>query len=302
MIDNYILIIGAMKSGTTTLFQLLAEHPRIAPCTPKEPGFFAFEDRWAEGFDWYEGLFDFDPDRHLYALDGSTDYSKHPFCTGVAGRLLESAPRRFKLIYILRHPLRRIESHARHVQRTRKEVGQSLSPRRDHGLEAGVSPVSRAISCYADQLDQYAAWLDAGDLLILSFEDLVRDQAGTLERVLEFLSLEPIPVEAVHRNSGDRTRRRATPFWRFLTGLGPASRLARAVLPKSLRDRLRRTFSEEIRVEGRFRLTQEEEAALLSDLAPDIARLAGTYGVDTRGLWGIEARESDHVPATAGSR
>ena len=45
-IKEYILIIGAMKCGTTTLFDLLAQHPQIAPCKPKEPGFFAFEDRW----------------------------------------------------------------------------------------------------------------------------------------------------------------------------------------------------------------------------------------------------------------
>lgn len=64
MIKNYVLIIGAMKSGTTTLFDLLSAHPAIAPCSLKEPGFFAFEDRWAEGFAWYESLFDFDPEQH----------------------------------------------------------------------------------------------------------------------------------------------------------------------------------------------------------------------------------------------
>jgi hypothetical protein len=124
MIPETILIIGSMKSGTTTLFDLLARHPAIAPARNKEPGFFAFEEVFALGFGWYDALFAFDPARHRYGLEGSTDYTKHPFCTGVAERLIASAPRRFRLIYLMRHPLRRIESHARHAQLTRREVGR----------------------------------------------------------------------------------------------------------------------------------------------------------------------------------
>jgi len=211
-IDSYVLLIGAMKSGTTTLFDLLAQHPKIAACHPKEPGFFAFEERWAQGFDWYEGLFDFDPDVHRYALDGSTDYTKHPFCTGIPERLAASAPRRFKLIYLLRNPLRRIESHARHVQITGKEVGQCTSPRRDHGLDSGVSPVSLAASRYAHQLDQYRGYYDSGDLLIVQFEDIAADQAAVLDRIWAFLDLEPIEAASVHSNRAGSRRRPASEY------------------------------------------------------------------------------------------
>ena len=83
------------ERNRTTLFDALAQHPAIAPCTPKEPGFFAFEEVWAQGFDWYESLFHFDPHVHRFALDGSTDYTKRPFCDGVAARLAASAPRDF---------------------------------------------------------------------------------------------------------------------------------------------------------------------------------------------------------------
>ena len=43
--ERYALIIGAMKAGTTTLFDHLAAHPAVAPSHPKEPGFFAFDDQ-----------------------------------------------------------------------------------------------------------------------------------------------------------------------------------------------------------------------------------------------------------------
>ena len=47
MTRRYIVIIGTMKSGTTTLFDVLARHPAIAPASNKVPGFFAFDEIWS---------------------------------------------------------------------------------------------------------------------------------------------------------------------------------------------------------------------------------------------------------------
>ena len=44
MIPQYVLIIGAMKSGTTTLYDYLARHPQLASSKRKEPGFFALKE------------------------------------------------------------------------------------------------------------------------------------------------------------------------------------------------------------------------------------------------------------------
>ena len=108
MTDSYIIIIGSMKSGTTTLFEVLASHSQIAPAHPKEPGFFAFEPIWQKGYDWYHTLFDFDPARHRYRLEASTDYTKAPFVTGVWERMQAEPGKRFKLIYVMRDPVTRM--------------------------------------------------------------------------------------------------------------------------------------------------------------------------------------------------
>lgn len=287
MIQQYALIIGAMKSGTTTLFDSLAAHPQICPCFPKEPGFFAFEDRWAEGFGWYENLFDFDPAAHVYGLDGSTDYSKHPFCAEVPRRLADSAPRRFKLIYMLRHPLRRIESHAYHVQHNHCEVGQLPSIRGDHGLDAGISPVSMATAHYAAQLDQYRDAVDRGDLLILIFEDFVRDNAAALARIFDFLGLDPYEIGAMHSNKADAGRQ-APGYWHMLNQVRPLAATARALVPQRLRHGLRDRLSREVEVPGRFKLTTAEEARILAELTPDLVRLRDVYGVDIHAHWDLE--------------
>lgn len=277
-----------MKSGTTTLFDLLAKHPQIAPCFPKEPGFFAFEDRWSEGFSWYESLFCFDPDQHVYGLDGSTDYSKFPFCNGVVDRLAKSAPRQFKLIYVLRHPLRRIESHAQHVQLARREVGTGVSIRSDHSLDSGISPISYAISKYAEQLDQFHEMFVAGDLLILTLEEMVADQQGSLDRVFSFLEIDSFTVAEAHSNKAG-TSKRVPSYWHELSELEPLSTAIKAVIPRSLRHALRAKLSRRVDVQGRFRLTSEEERHVLKTLASDISRLESEYGIDVGGVWGINA-------------
>jgi len=48
------LLIGAMKSGTTTLYWYLREHPDVFMTSPKEPNFF--NDHWHRGVGWYERL------------------------------------------------------------------------------------------------------------------------------------------------------------------------------------------------------------------------------------------------------
>ncbi len=284
MIPAYVLIIGAMKSGTTTVFDLLATHPSVAPCAPKEPGFFAFEDQWTQGFEWYEALFDFDPQTHVYGLDGSTDYSKYPYCTNVVDRLEKSAPRRFKIIYILRDPLSRIESHARHVQHKRKEIGQHLSEQSDHSLDAGVSPVSLAISRYASQLDQYRSYYEAGDLLIITFEEMMNDQQKAMHQIQDFLGLERTAIEARHSNN-IAAKRRPGPVFKILNNLGALSRLVKALIPKFLRRALRARMEQEVIVKGRFRLTVSEREALLAELEPDLIRLHKEYGIDPSQVW-----------------
>jgi hypothetical protein len=285
MIPQYVLIIGAMKSGTTTLFDLLANHPRVAPAYPKEPGFFAFEERWAMGFEWYESLFNFDPVRHSYALEGSTDYTKHPFCAGVVDRLEASAPRRFKLIYIARHPLRRIESHAKHVQLARCEVGMCPSPRVSHSLEHGVSPVSMAISRYHSQLRLYDTFHARGDLLVLAFEDLVRDQDATMRRVCAFLNL-PFQSSASTHSLPAAVRFERPWYWDALQRVAPLSYAVKRLVPiERRRAILYMLGTRKFELKGRFKLTAEEERALRDTLRSECALFGERYGVDVGTLW-----------------
>jgi hypothetical protein len=283
-IHRFALIIGAMKSGTTTLFNYLAQHPAIAAANQKEPAFFAFDDIFEKGRDWYENLFCFAPGQHQWALDGSTDIAKAPFSGDVRARMAALPDAEFRLIYILRHPLRRMESHARHAQIHRMELGVIASDRPDHGLDNGISPVSMAASQYAAQLDRYRDLFDAGKVMLLSLEQLSADPKRQVARICQFLELPSLPTlrPAIEENRAE-DRRESGPLWdnlRKIPGLA-------AIIPKSMRHLLYHRLSRRPITPGRFRLTPAEETALLGQLLPDLRRLRDIYGFDVEGQWGI---------------
>lgn len=286
---RYVIIIGAMKSGTTTLFDLLADHPQIAPASDKEPGFFAFDHIWAQGFNWFDTLFDFDPDRHKYRLEASTDYTKAPFVTGVWERMTADPEVEVKLIYIMRHPFRRIESHANHTQRRRREIGRQDSPRPDHGLDAGISQVSLAASSYGMQLDAYEEARAAGQLHCLTLEELKTDPKSAQAAICAFLGLDlpPDQPEKLDAQNASDNQARLNASWTRLTRLGPLMSLAKALLPQGLRERIKDGFREKVVAEGRFKLDTEEEALLAHLYQRDLAHLRDSYGIDTRRHWGL---------------
>ena len=284
---DYVIIIGAMKSGTSTLFDVLARHPQIAPASNKEPGFFAFDHIWNKGFAWFDTLFDFDPEQHRYRLEASTDYTKEPFATGVWERMTARPDVRVKLIYIMRHPLRRIESHARHTQIARKELGQEISARPDHSLDAGPSPINVVTSQYAAQLDAFAAARAAGNLHCLTLEELGTAPEATLNAVYAFLDLEPVTIEMQVKNAAS-DRMQVNPAWKRLTGL-PIVRSLSGLVPKSLRQGLRQRFRKSKAIaEGRFALSPAEEAAFAQLLQADLKRLRDDFGIDTAKHWNID--------------
>jgi len=289
MIKNYLLIIGAMKCGTTTLYETLSKHPQISSCLIKESGFFAFDEIFERGFSWYEKQFNFDSSRHAYALEASTDYTKFPYCNSTSEKLAASKPRQFKLIYVIRNPLRRIESHARHAQFNKKEIGQQPSERPDHSLDFGISPVSLAMSDYALQLDQYESYFDQGDLLLVTLEDLSRQPSLVLRQICEFLGIHVLPNSSnFYKVNTTNNMRRPHPLWEALASSRFAVALAKTILPKNLRHWLKDAIMIKYEVQGRYKLNPEEEQAILEKLVPGLLRLSSHYGIDVEKKWGIK--------------
>src|SRR5262249_60849256 len=92
------IVIGAMKSATTTLHEQLARQSGIFMTRPKEPNFFSDDEVRARGWAWYGSLF-----RPAGAGDlrgeSSTHYTKLPTYPRAVERMVRDLPR-LKLIYV----------------------------------------------------------------------------------------------------------------------------------------------------------------------------------------------------------
>jgi len=184
------LIIGAAKSGTSTLFNYMRRHPRIFASPIKEPEFFARKEVFERGFAWYHSLFDGAHDGQLCG-EASTGYTRWPQWPDSAARIAAALPN-VKIIYLLRHPVDRAYSH--YVHRVTKELypGKPIPwPFEEHILR---DPMCLDGSRYMDQIEQYLRYYPRESFLLLLTKDLEKDPAGTLSHIWTFLGIEPVNV------------------------------------------------------------------------------------------------------------
>jgi Sulfotransferase domain len=185
-----LFIIGAMKSGTTSLHEYLASHPQIAMSRVKEPGFFVEELSLDKGLDWYSSLFDAD-ERYRYLGESSTHYTKLPVYRGVPERILQFN-RRARLIYVMRDPFERIVSHYWHAVRDVYHGGE-LRPLLEAVRER---PDYLAFGDYAMQLRPYFRLFGREAVFTLTFEALIGDPQREVDRIYDWLGLPRQPIAA----------------------------------------------------------------------------------------------------------
>ena len=101
-------VIGASKSGTSSLCELIANHPDVFFTTPKEPLYFTLAEEQGLTREWYESLFE-GSDGYRAVGEGSTNYAVAGMYPDIAEQLEAYSPG-CRVIYIVRHPPARIES------------------------------------------------------------------------------------------------------------------------------------------------------------------------------------------------
>ena len=162
-----LFIVGAMKSGTTSLHSYLQVHPQIFMSQSKEPAYFVDELNWKRGEDWYLGLFRDAGDAEVVG-ESSTDYTKYPTYRDVAQRIARFNPAA-RFIYIMRDPVERTIGHYWHAVRGRDRFGRE---RRDLLAAIRENPHYRDVSHYAMQLEQYVRIFGRDRILAVTFEEM----------------------------------------------------------------------------------------------------------------------------------
>jgi hypothetical protein len=181
MLPN-LLVIGAMKAGTTSLHFYLSLHPEIFMSEDKEPTFFTVEKNWHRGAEWYSSLF---PEAAPIRGESSPDYTKFPMISGVARRVHSVVPDA-RLVYLAREPIERIISHyidAYSFGRVHQPIERELAEFENHHF----------VNCsrYHMQLEQYLEFFDTDRILVVTSEELSNERTATMSSVFEFLGVDP---------------------------------------------------------------------------------------------------------------
>jgi hypothetical protein len=273
------LLIGAAKCGTTNLASCLAQHPEVFFSRPKEPSFFS--SMWEHyDFAWYRSLFEAAGTCQAVG-EGSTTYSvaaSWPAHERIAHHLPET-----KLIYLIRHPLRRMESMYYQY------VANGIPLR---SFSSGVLEYDPLLdgSLYWKQISLYRRHFSDEQIMVILFDELISDAAGVHRRVFEFLGVDPaIRVSPSARALNPRTQKTQDSGVIRMLRDSFMGDFFRSGLPPHVRARLRNRFVNpyfRTPIREEIRWSDEALGHALAHLRRDTPEIL-EYARRPAGIWGL---------------
>ena len=216
--DPDFIVIGAQKCATSSLHYYLDQHPDIKGSPLKELHYFDrdmyFGKNNIEYRDHFKGA------NHYCYFESTPSYLYSP---DVARNIFSTYPN-LKLIVVLRDPVKRAYSAWNHY-RDNFETGRHIitikdNPRREGNLlydkffnnrksfpsfrecieleleliekNIGFEPALLRRGLYLEQLETYWKYYSKDQIMIIGFQDLIKDTVNTLKEVTEFVGAERI--------------------------------------------------------------------------------------------------------------
>ena len=219
------VIIGAQKSGSSSLFFYLQQHPDVMlPMNVTKEVHF-FDRHYDRGMAWYRGHFPIEVSRGIASRlrgrrvltgEATPEYLVHP---RVPERIAKELPDT-RFIAVLRNPIDRAWSHYQmQVKRTAEtrdfddairlelEEGQlDLGAMSDAELaqwSGGLSKAYLTRGIYFDQIERWRSTIGEQRLMIVVAEDLFHHTARVHREICEFLGLSiDVPEDLNNLNRG----------------------------------------------------------------------------------------------------
>jgi len=178
---KYLFIIGAMKSGTSAIFSLLAQHPSICPCHPKEPEFFVKKNYNLSELESYKDFWNCERNEDIkYYMEASTSYTKIPIYPNVAERILD-AGLDAHFIYIMRNPISRLKSQLNMA------VAENY---RSFERDGRIANPLIFFSQYYMQIKEYYDRFPKNRILLLRFEDFTVNPQKIMKEIFDFIDVD----------------------------------------------------------------------------------------------------------------
>ena len=201
------IIIGAMKSGTKSLFTYLAQHPMIIPSSRKEIHYFdggtnPNHDNFNRGVNWYKIHFPLNVlmQKGHKTFEASPLYIFNPLSPKRIQDLLPNV----KIIALLRNPTERAISHYFHelrmgreqlpIEEALKSEEKRLQPvieRNDYKSINYIHYSYKKRGLYKVQIERYLKLFPRENLLFLKSEDFFNETDKHLKIIFDFIGVNP---------------------------------------------------------------------------------------------------------------
>lgn len=243
-------IIGAQKAATTTLYDLLKQHPEIAFPPMKEDNYFAFDDTYRLGH------------KHLamqYAKALSSQKIGHAYVNIMyyasicAPRMWEHNPR-MKLIALLRNPIDRAYSAFWYARNRGWEMSDSFEDAIRREEEGGISDnfTHQGILTYlkhghyAEQLKVFIDTFGRDAVRVHFQNELQADAVGLCKSLFDYIGVtSDFRVDgALKSNVASRPMIAALP--RFINNPSSLKKIYQAITPYKMRRLINRNFLQKI--------------------------------------------------------
>jgi hypothetical protein len=211
-------VIGVVRSGTTSLFHYLGQHPCIESSEYDEIGYF--DDNYHLGINWYKSLFTTKSIKEKIVKENGKflTYDVTPFYIYnplVIRRILKDFPDA-KLIVNLRNPIDRAysnyivalqdgDTNLSFEDFIQPEIELIKNPKIDlHDESFLVDTYYEKIlarGLYAEQLKMWYKHFPKKQILVVSSEELARETNDSLRKIFKFLELPDIKIRDISRKN-----------------------------------------------------------------------------------------------------
>jgi hypothetical protein len=269
-----VFVLGAAKSGTTTLAKWMAQYGDAYIPDEKEVHFFSNDKRYSNGRHFYESFYNSKNGR--VAIDATPEYFHLP--DKVIPRLFEVYDKEtlsnLKFIVILRDPSDRAYSHYKHRCRLLKESRSFREVVSDKEVYKEWKNYVHD-GFYAKQLEKWWDNFDKNQFLILITDDLKSDPEKTVNLISDFLGLGKRAINtSIEANVASKPKNKNV--MEFLTKPGFLKKIVKVFISEKTRKRvIERLISLNLEPDTKTdRLARDDRAELVGIYRDDIDRLS----------------------------
>jgi len=194
------ICVGAQKSGTTLLHDILKQHNQVFLPKKKETKFFQLDEKYNHGLDYYQSEFFKNAKSSQTLGEIDPDYMYFDY---IPERIYQTLGQNIKIIFILRDPAKRAFSH---YLMSKKKGFETLSFEEAIKIEKkrlliddsqeelyksakhNFSYIDRGY--YTKQINRFLKFFPKENMLFLHFEeDLIANRKKTIASILEFINI-----------------------------------------------------------------------------------------------------------------